>query len=412
MVPITLDYLDANKYGIWLTINSIIAWVGFFDIGIGNGLRNKLSEALANDDLELSKTYISTTYFILFIIITSVSVVFFTVDFFFDWVSLLSISNEDAKEIQTVIRIIFVLFSIRFILNVIEIVLAAKQVPALNNLFNLSSNIVALVAIFILTKMTKGNLIYLSIAYCSAPILILSLSSYFLYSGRLSKIKPEFGLIDFKKIKSLARIGGQFFIIQVAYLVIFSTDNLIIIKILGPVDVTSYNLALRYFSLPIVLFTIVVTPFWSACTEAYIIQDYEWIKKSIKKLLVFWSLLFILIICLLINSNRFYQFWVGERIQIYYLLSMIMALYAILSTWNNLFVYFINGIGKIRLQVIISIIGMVLNIPLSIYLAKYQNLGNVGVILGTCICLCFGSILFPLQSIKILNHNDSGIWQK
>lgn len=83
MVPITLDYLDANKYGIWLTINSIIAWVGFFDIGIGNGLRNKLSEALANDDLELSKTYISTTYFILFIIITSVSVVFFTVDFFF-----------------------------------------------------------------------------------------------------------------------------------------------------------------------------------------------------------------------------------------------------------------------------------------------------------------------------------------
>ena len=61
LVPVTLGYLNPYEYGIWLTLNSILAWINSFDIGLGNGLRNKLAEAIAKDDKVLARKYVSTT---------------------------------------------------------------------------------------------------------------------------------------------------------------------------------------------------------------------------------------------------------------------------------------------------------------------------------------------------------------
>ena len=67
LVPLTLGYLNAYEYGIWLTLNSILAWINSFDIGLGNGLRNKLATAIAEGDKEKARAYVSTTFFTLII---------------------------------------------------------------------------------------------------------------------------------------------------------------------------------------------------------------------------------------------------------------------------------------------------------------------------------------------------------
>ena len=64
-VPLLLNYLTQEKYGIWLTLTSIIGWFSFFDIGLGNGMRNKLTESNAVGDQLLGVKYVSTTYAIL-----------------------------------------------------------------------------------------------------------------------------------------------------------------------------------------------------------------------------------------------------------------------------------------------------------------------------------------------------------
>ena len=53
MVPLLLNYLDNEQYGIWLVLSSIVGWVTFFDLGIGNVIRNELGKAWSN------KNYIS-----------------------------------------------------------------------------------------------------------------------------------------------------------------------------------------------------------------------------------------------------------------------------------------------------------------------------------------------------------------
>ena len=79
LVPLILDYLGPVQYGVWLTISSVLTWFSFLDFGIGNGLRNKLSEAFAENATEKAKTFVSTAYVIFGAGIIIVVILFFCV---------------------------------------------------------------------------------------------------------------------------------------------------------------------------------------------------------------------------------------------------------------------------------------------------------------------------------------------
>lgn len=53
IVPITINYLNKEVYGIWMTITSILFWINTFDIGLGNGMRNYLTEAISQKNYSL-----------------------------------------------------------------------------------------------------------------------------------------------------------------------------------------------------------------------------------------------------------------------------------------------------------------------------------------------------------------------
>ena len=412
LVPLTLYYLNPTKYGIWLTLSSIIGWFGFFDIGLGNGLRNKLAEAFALKDYKLAKIYVSTTYAILLLIIGSVYILFLIINPFLNWSKLLNTTPEMAGELSLIAVIVFTFFALRFVLKLIGVILTANQLPAYNNAFDAVGNLIALVVIFIITKISQGNLLYISIVYSAAPVIVLIIASFYFFNGKYKIIKPNIKSVNFIYFKPLASLGVKFFFLQIAAIVIFSTDNMIITQILGPAEVTPYNIAFKYFGIPIMVFTIIITPYWSAFTDAITKNDIKWIKNSINKLLKIWLLVVVGVIILLAISKYFYLMWVGDKVHIPFLLSAFMGLYAIISTWNTIFAYFTNGVGKIKLQMYDGIFGMILNIPISIFFAKNLGMGSAGVILGTCFSLGIGSVLIPVQTRKIIKGKAKGIWNK
>lgn len=412
LVPMTLNYLDVAQYGLWLTISSIVGWFGFFDIGLGNGLRNKLAEALARKDYPLAKTYVSTTYVILSIIIGGVYLLFLFINPFLDWTKLLNTSPQLGAELSQIVLAVTTFFVLRFVLQLIGVILMADQRPAVNNSFAALGNLIALVAIFIITRVSKGNLLYVSLIFSAAPVMVLTVASFCYFNGQYSFLRPNMKYVSLKYFKSLAGLGGRFFVIQIACLIMFSTDNMIIAQVIGPAGVAPYNIAFKYFGISIMIFTTIVTPFWSATTEAFVQRDILWIKNTVKKLLIVWVLVVLGTIVLLAVSNVFYTFWLGDKVKIPFLLSLFMMLYVVIINWNNIFAFFLNGIGKIRLQLYYGIFVAILNIPLSIIFAKQFNLGSAGVLLATCLCLFSGSILAPLQYYKIINNKARGIWAK
>ena len=412
LVPLVLHYLGSEKYGIWLTISSIISWIGFFDIGLGNGLRNKLAEAFAVKDYILAKTYISTTYIIIFLIIAVIYIFFLIVSHFIPWYQVLNTSPILEWELKRVVFIVFTFFSLRFILKLIGIIFIADQQPAYNNSFAPISSFITLALIYIISKTTSSSLIYISFIYSISPVLVLLLVSFYYFNKNYKHIRPSLKYVDFRHFKSLANLGVKFFLLQVTTLIIFSTDNIIITQILGPTEVTPYNIAFQYFSIPVMIFTIILSPFWSAFTDAWVKKEINWIKNVINKLLLFWLVVGGVVFILILVSKEFYFIWVGKEVEIPVVLSALMGLYVIIRTENSIFVNFINGTGKIKLQVYYLIIEMIINIPISVFFARNLEMGSAGVILGTCISLTPSFVLAPLQYLKIINNKATGIWNR
>jgi len=112
------------------------------------------------------------------------------------------------------------------------------------------------------------------------------------------------------------------------------------------------------------VFNVVLAPFWSAFTEAYVKQEFDWIKNSIKRLIIIWALISVIAISMILISDFVYEIWVGPDIKVPFILSLFTGLFVIIANWNNIFVYFINGVGKVRFQLYYSIFVAILNIPL------------------------------------------------
>ena len=412
LVPLALEYLDATRYGIWLTLSSMLAWFGFFDIGLGNGLRNKFAEAKAKGDDKLVKIYVSTTYAIVSSIMVSLFLLFTIVNRFLDWTKILNTPLSLKTDLNSMVIVVFAFFCLRFITKLITNILLADQKSAVRDLINLISKLMNLGLIFILLKTTEGSLFNLAFVYSATPVFVLIVASVFFFSKNYSAYIPSIKYIDFKYSKDLMKLGFDFFIIQIAAIVLYSTDNMIITQLFGPADVTPYNIAHKYFGMAMMGFIIVVAPFWSAFTEAYTKKDFEWIKRSIKKLIGIWGLLVVGVIIMLIIANPFYDFWLNGKVIVPFRLSLLMGVFIIMQSWNTIFVHFINGVGKVRLQRNLSIITSLSNIPLSILFAKYLHMGITGVILGTIISTCIWIIIGPIQYKKIINSTAKGIWNE
>jgi O-antigen/teichoic acid export membrane protein len=410
LVPMTINYINPTRYGIWLTLSSVIGWFSFFDIGFGNGLRNRFAEAKAKGEKELARTYVSTTYAILSIIIGIVLMLFIFINPFLNWAKILNTPSEMAGELGILALIVFVFFCIQFVLQLINTVLTADQKPALASFFSLLGSIFSLLVIFILTKTTKGSLLYLGMALSFTPVIVVVASSLWFYKRDYKEFSPSFKYVKFSYAKDLMNLGIKFFFIQIAAIILFQTSNIIIAQLFGPAEVTPYNIAFKYFGIITMMFSIIIVPFWSAFTEAYAKNDIIWIKNIMLKLFKSWGFIIIGAGVMLIFANIFYRLWIGTSVKIPLILSTFMAIYVIINSLNSIFSQFLNGVGKIKLQLYFSILNSFLNIPLAIFLAK--KIGIVGIISSTSILgLIVAGVSF-LQYKKIINKRDSGIWAK
>jgi O-antigen/teichoic acid export membrane protein len=410
LVPITIHYVNPTRYGIWLTLSSIVGWFNFFDIGLGNGLRNKFAEAVASGKTELARTYVSTTYAILIIIIAIILFLFFCINPFLDWTKILNTPVGMSGELRSLALIVFTFFCLEFVMQLMTTIITANQQPAKASVFGFLGNLFSLAIIFILTKTTSGNLIYLGTVFSVTPVLVLVSSSIWFYTHSYKQYAPSVKFVKFHYARDLMSLGIKFFVIQMAAVIFYQTSNIIIAHLFGPTEVTPYNIAYKYFGVITMSLSIIMLPLWSAYTEAWVKKDISWIKNTINKLILIWGLIVIGVTIMLLCSTFIYRMWVGKEIKVSISISVVMAAYVIVNGWCGIFSQFLNGVGKIKLQLYISTIGAILNIPLAIFLGKY--FGIYGVLLSTVILSTISAISSPIQYKKLINNTASGIWNK
>lgn len=416
MIRITLKYLDKTSYGIWLTMTQFLAWIAFFEIGLGSGLKNRLAEALAKKKYKLAKIYISTTYAILFLIISIISLIFFICNFFIDWTIILNTDKALMSELTTISFIIFGFFFLSFVLNLISTVLSADQRPAIGYSFGPIGNLIKLILVYILTITTEGSLVKLAWVLSTVPVIVLIIASLYFYKNDYKNIAPSIRYINFKYAGDLFNLGFKFFLIQISTLIMFQSSNFIITQFFGPSEVTPYQIAYKLFSVIMMVFTIIVAPFWAAYTEAWTIKDLSWIKRSTKRLFQVWMGLVVVGLILFLISDTFFDFWLTKKemanIHISNKLKISLLIYFLLFTFGGIFNMFINGVGKLFIQMYSLLIGAILFIPLCIFFINYLNWGIESVVIASIIANFYSPFIAPLQYRKLILNKAYGIWNR
>ncbi len=403
MVPMTINYVDSENYGIWLTLSSMVAWMSFFNIGLNNGLKNKLCEALAIGDFELGKKYVSTTYALLFLIFIPLMLVFLLLAPYVNWYSFLGVSESVGNSLIAAICILIVYFSLNFILSTVEVVLQADQNPACASLQSFLQQLCSLFIIWILTLTTDGNLINLCTALCATPLLISCFFNYILFSGRYRAIAPNISDVDFKIAPSLLNLGLKFFVIQFAGIVQYQLSNFLILKYIGASDVTIYNIAYRYISVLWMVWSIITTPIWPAVTDAITKGDYTWIRNIQKR---YFHILIIFTICGLIMvlvSPIVYKVWIGDEIKITPILSFFVFLYIWIMMFGNVYVSILNGAGKLNLQMYSCLISPLVYIGAFYIFCHVLKVGIISVIIASIISNFNGFLIAPIQCHRFLS---------
>jgi O-antigen/teichoic acid export membrane protein len=413
VVPLTINYINPSRYGIWLTLSSIVSWFSFFDIGLSQGLRNKFAAAKAQGNDELARIYVSTTYAILAIIFFIVWVIFLIVNQFLDWAHILNVSENMRSEVSTLAVIVFTYFCLQFVFRIITTLILANQESAKSSLIDVVGQVVSLVLIIILVKTTEGSLIKLGIALCLSPLLVLISANVVFFKGVFKKYRPAFSKIKFSYAKGLFNLGVIFFIIQLAGIIQYQTANIIIAQNFGTAEVTSYNIVYKYFGILNMVYVIFLTPFWSASTEAYLKNDIQWIKNGIKKY-THLNILLVAAGCLmLIFSGTLYRLWLGKgTVNIGFYLSLWGFLYFSLTMFAAKYVYFLNGINALRIQFLACIVSPLLYVAVAILLIKHFRLGVYSLFIASIIANFNGYILSPLQYYMVIIRNKKGIWIK
>lgn len=385
--PLLLAYLGKEQYGVWVTLLSVISWINYCDIGIGNGLRNILTKELTNKQYENAKKAISTAYICLSVIMGVLLGILVVATFFVDWSKVLGTTLK----VDIPLLISFAFICVNFVFALCNNVLYSIQESELVSIQSVVIQVVNIVGILILRATTKGSLIYISLLFGSSTFIIRLLTSIMLYRNH-KELGPSIREYEPLYTKKITSLGIKFFVAQIAALILFTTDNLMVSYMFGAIEVTPFSLADKVFNTGFMFFSALMVPFWSKTTQEIEKKNYDKVKRyfcNLNKLCIIFAVGCILVA---IFFKPLVTLWLRQNLLFSKELIYVMCVYYIIYSFCGVSSPFINGMGGVNGAMLLGVLQGILNIPLSFYFAKVVGMGIVGIRMGTLVVVLFGAV--------------------
>ena len=402
--PLVLAFLGDTKYGIWAIVLNIVSWINYFDIGIGNGLRNKLTESIALGKEEDSRRYVSTAYvgtagisLVFCVLITLIWNLFRLSEFF----------KLDVPDENTNIIIFFsVLFvCINFVLSLGKTSAYAIQQPGIISVANVVGQLLQIAAVLIISALFHESMLAIAVVYGFVSLLD-SILVYCFVTRKRKYLRPKVLFFDRAYLKPLLTLGAGFFALQISTLVLNTTDNLLISNLYGSAEVTPYSIVYRVFYMLVQIHGIIILPMWSAYTEAASKKDIVWIRKTMRRINQITLVFSFGAVIGIFLFEPFATVWLHKKLVYGQRLIVIVAIYMIVQMVANNYSSFLCGVGHIKVSTVIAILSAILNIPLSILFAQNCRMHLSGIILGSLSVMMMSFIVLPIVSYHWLAKKE------
>ncbi len=288
--PALLRYFDHNEVlGLWYTLLSVLLWVLHLDLGVGNGLRNRLTHDLSQSDRAEARCTLSAGFVSLlgmFFLLLPLGLCLIGV---LDLNSLLGIdpSMVPPDTLKTAGRIILAGILVRYLLGGVTAAFYAVQLASVNHLVHMAGCVFELV--FLLSARPPDaatGLLWLSAAYAILTNLPTLGAGLWLFSpwGRLGDCRPSLRCFDRRHMGAIVRISGGFFACQICLVAVANTNELLLSSLFGPAYAADYGIHHRLAGLISMATAPMMTPVWSMFTRAQSRGDEAWLALAYRRL--------------------------------------------------------------------------------------------------------------------------------
>ena len=377
-VRLTVEYLGTERYGLWMTITSVVSMLLFADLGIGNGLVNVISEAHGRDDDEAAHRYMSTGFFALLGIAVLLVGVFVLIYPFISWPRVFNVSSPLAvREAGPAMVVFIVCFLLNLPLDVVQRLQAGYQEGFATNTWRALGSLLGL----------SGLIAAMHFGY-GLPILILAVVGGQLlgvvgnwiheFGWTHRRFWPQWAHYDSAAARKILSIGVWFFVGQACATFSIPVDNIIITQILGPEAVTQYSVPMRLFILIATISGMFVVPLWPAYGESLARGDIHWVRSTYYHSLLYNLVVFAPItLATAVLGKPIVHLWVGKEIQPTYPLLMGMAVWTVFTVAMGAMNACLTGITEVKFQAAVAVAAAIASMVLKILMAKAFGLWGV-----------------------------------
>jgi O-antigen/teichoic acid export membrane protein len=383
-VPLTLNYLGPERYGVWLTISSMIALLTFTDLGVGNGLLNAVSHMLAVGEFSKARQQISSAVVLLTTLAITLAGLFAVCYPIIAWPRVLAVSSPEAvSDVGPAVAVWVACFLIGLPLSVATQVRMGRQEAYIVHITAAAGNLAA-VAALLAVILSRQGLPFLVVAMAGPPLLASVANVIVLFFRDAPDLRPSWGLADHRVGFRLLRDGFLFFVLQIAMAVAFTSDTLVVAQLIGPEGVAEYGVASKLFVIPAGIVAIALSPLWPAYGEAIARGDVAWARSTlVRSIKVALSISVIAAMSLVVLGEPIIAVWVGASVAPPFLLLLCFGVWIVLSAVGSSVAMLLNGAREIRAQAAAAATMAIANLGLSIWLTS--RIGVAGVVLGTVI---------------------------
>jgi O-antigen/teichoic acid export membrane protein len=402
-VPLTLNYLGAERYGLWLTIGSLIALLGFADLGLGNGLLNAIAEANGRNDHQAARSYVSSASYMLTGLTVILGIIWILIYPRVSWNWLFNLTTPRAMaEVGPALSIFIWCLLINLPLGLVQKIHEGYQEGYVNGLWRAGGSLLGLAGVLVAIYL-QADLAFLVLAMAGSPLVALFLNTSFLFLRQRPWLQPRWQLANRPAFEQILRNGFLFFI-AVGY----QLDNLVIAHFLGASQVPQYAVPMKLFMMIPSLLNFVIAPLWPAYGEAIARRDVSWVRRMFRQsLLLSFGISLFLSVSLIIFGSRIIEFWVGSSIQPDLILLIGLGIWVMLSSFGGPISMLLNGTNVIGFQIICATLMALGNLSLSIFLV--QRIGVSGPVYGSVIAWSVFSLLPSLFYIPRLFRSWKGM---
>ena len=383
-IPLTIDYLGAERFGAWVVIGSALAWLALSDFGLGHGLTNAVTTAASEDRPDIVRMHLSNFMLLMVLIALVIAPILFLLALNIDLPNLFGVKTPLASyEVKIAVLLSIGFLLIRMPLALTGRVYNAYQEGRIANYWGAAGNIANLIAIIAVTR-TQGGLPMLVLAMNGAGLALELMNTIWLFVRHRPDIRPHIKYINRAEMHAITKVGVQFFIIMVLALVTFQTDNLIIAHFLGSATIPSYSVPYSLFNYATLPQAMMFPYLWAAYNEAIARGDMRWVRKAFR-LNVTLGVMGTTVVAgvMLLICQPFILWWAGPVAVPTFTLAAAMAVWVIINAFTNPIACLLAAASHLRNQIGYSALAAIANLGLSLYFVT--RLGPVGVIGSTVV---------------------------